>query len=64
MVWLGIGISVLYNLIGLGIAIQGYLTPVIAAILMPVSSISAVIIGLVSTEMVRQKVFKKNHFNI
>jgi Cu+-exporting ATPase len=61
MVWLGIGISVLYNLVGLTIAVQGFLTPVIAAILMPISSISAVIIGLVSTEIVRKKVFDKSH---
>ena len=61
MVWLGIAISVLYNLIGLTIAVQGFLTPVIAAILMPVSSISAVIIGLISTEIVKKRVFDKSH---
>lgn len=37
-------ISILYNLVGLSFAVQGTLQPVIAAILMPVSSISIVII--------------------
>ncbi len=33
-------ISVLYNIIGLGFAIQGNLSPLIAALLMPISSVS------------------------
>lgn len=37
--------SVLYNLIGLSFAISGHLTPLIAAILMPISSITIVIIS-------------------
>lgn len=37
------GIALLYNLIGLFFAIQGGLSPVIAAILMPVSSITIII---------------------
>lgn len=36
-------ISILYNLIGLSYAVQGQLSPVIAAILMPVSSVSIVL---------------------
>ena len=36
-------ISFLYNLIGMGFALSGNLTPIIAAILMPASSISVVI---------------------
>lgn len=35
-------LSILYNIIGLGFAVQGDLKPVIAAILMPVSSISII----------------------
>jgi Cu+-exporting ATPase len=35
-------LSILYNLIGLGFAVQGNLKPVIAAILMPVSSLSII----------------------
>lgn len=46
--------SLLYNLIGLSFAITGQLTPLIAAILMPLSSISIVAIATFST------VFRKN----
>lgn len=42
-----LGFSILYNLIGLGFAITGNLTPLIAAILMPLSSISIVLISTV-----------------
>ncbi len=37
-------LSILYNIIGLYFAVQGELTPVIAAILMPISSISIVLL--------------------
>ena len=37
-------ISVCYNLIGLYFAVTGHLTPVISAILMPVSSVSVVLL--------------------
>jgi Cu+-exporting ATPase len=36
-------ISLLYNIIGLSFAVQGILSPIIAAILMPISSISVVL---------------------
>jgi Cu+-exporting ATPase len=36
-------LSLLYNVIGLSFAVQGTLSPVVAAILMPVSSISIII---------------------
>jgi len=39
--------SVFYNVIGLGFAISGNLTPLVAAVLMPISSISIVIISTV-----------------
>ena len=44
--------SVIYNIIGLSFALSGLLTPLIAAILMPISSISVV---LISTLMARAK---------
>jgi Cu+-exporting ATPase len=34
------GISLLYNIIGLSFAVQGQLNPFIAAVLMPISSIT------------------------
>ena len=38
-----IGISFLYNIIGLGFAVTGRLSPLIAAILMPVSSVTVIL---------------------
>lgn len=38
----GFLISFLYNLVGLSFAVQGNLTPIVAAILMPISSVSVV----------------------
>jgi Cu+-exporting ATPase len=40
--WMGFGISFLYNIVGLSFAVQGNLTPIVAAILMPISSVSVV----------------------
>lgn len=47
--------SLLYNLIGLGFAITGNLAPVVAAILMPLSSISIVVFTTVYTYFLGQK---------
>ncbi len=47
--------SLFYNLIGLGFAILGYLTPVVAAILMPLSSISIVIFTTIYTSFLGNK---------
>lgn len=49
MVYSAVAISLLYNLLGLSIAVQGLLSPVWAAILMPLSSVSVVIFGLASS---------------
>ncbi|SFU16736.1 Cu+-exporting ATPase [Algoriphagus locisalis] len=48
-------LSLLYNLIGLGLAVQGLLSPVICAILMPLSSISVVIFTTLTTNFVALK---------
>jgi Cu+-exporting ATPase len=45
-------ISLAYNIIGLSFAVQGILSPVIAAILMPVSSISIVLVATISTNLI------------
>lgn len=45
-------ISLTYNIIGLSFAVQGILSPVIAAILMPVSSISIVLLATLSTTVI------------
>jgi len=44
-------ISFLYNIIGLSFAVSGYLQPVVAAILMPISSISVLIFATASTRI-------------
>ncbi|MBA4409218.1 MAG: heavy metal translocating P-type ATPase metal-binding domain-containing protein [Bacteroidota bacterium] len=47
----GFLISFLYNLIGLSFAVQGNLTPIIAAILMPISSVSVVVFASFSVNL-------------
>ena len=42
-------ISILYNIVGLYFAVQGDLSPVVAAILMPISSVSIVLFTSIST---------------
>ncbi len=44
-------ISIVYNLIGLSFAVQGLLSPMIAAILMPISSISILLISFGFTNL-------------
>jgi len=51
VVYASYGISFLYNLVGLSFAVQGALSPVIAAILMPLSSISVVTFASLSVNL-------------
>jgi len=48
-------ISFLYNFIGIGIAVQGTLSPVVSAILMPISSISIVVFTTMSTNLIAKR---------
>ncbi len=48
-------ISFIYNLIGISFAVQGLLSPVFSAILMPLSSISVVVFATVSTNFMAKK---------
>ncbi|CAM1345673.1 heavy metal translocating P-type ATPase [Tenacibaculum amylolyticum] len=48
-------ISLFYNIIGLYFAVTGQLSPVVAAILMPLSSISIVVFTTVSTNFIGRK---------
>jgi len=50
------GFSLVYNTIGLSIAISGNLTPLIAAILMPISSISVVFLAVFSVRYLAKKI--------
>ena len=45
-------ISFLYNIVGIGFAVQGTLSPIVSAILMPISSISIVVFTTVSTNLI------------
>ncbi|MDP2336154.1 MAG: heavy metal translocating P-type ATPase metal-binding domain-containing protein [Bacteroidota bacterium] len=47
----GFLISFLYNLVGLTFAVQGNLTPIVAAILMPISSVSVVVFASFSVSL-------------
>ncbi|MEM6299082.1 MAG: heavy metal translocating P-type ATPase metal-binding domain-containing protein [Bacteroidota bacterium] len=55
VVYVGFGISFLYNLVGLFFAVQGLLSPLIAAILMPLSSITVVFWGMGMTSFLFQR---------
>ena len=56
VVYAGFGLSIIYNFVGLWFAVQGMISPLFAAILMPLSSISVVIF---STTAIRQLAKKK-----
>ena len=55
IIYISFVISFLYNLFGLTFAIQGMLSPIIAAILMPLSSISVVLFATLSTNFVAKR---------
>ncbi|MEO8232195.1 MAG: heavy metal translocating P-type ATPase metal-binding domain-containing protein [Ignavibacteriota bacterium] len=48
-------ISFFYNLVGLSFAINGMLSPLIAAVLMPISSISVVLVATLATNLIAKK---------
>ncbi len=58
LIWTAFSISFLYNIVGLAFAISGNLEPVVAAILMPISSISVVIFATLSTRIASKFVFR------
>jgi P-type Cu+ transporter len=51
IIWTSLGISLFYNIIGLSFAITGNLDPLVAAILMPISSISVVSFTTIATRL-------------
>ena len=55
LVYIGFALSLIYNVIGLSFAVQGLLEPVIAAILMPLSSVTIVVFGMVSTSLLAKR---------
>jgi Cu+-exporting ATPase len=57
VIWASFVISFLYNVIGLSFAVQGTLSPLIAAILMPASSISVVLFTIGTTSILARIMF-------
>ena len=57
IVKIGFLISFQYNIVGLSFAITGNLSPVVAAILMPISSITVVAFATFSTRLLARKYF-------
>lgn len=55
IIYLSFMISFLYNAGGLAFAVQGMLSPLVAAILMPLSSISVVLFASLSTNLIAKK---------
>lgn len=51
IVKLSFAISFMYNIIGIGFAITGNLSPIVAAILMPISSVSVVAFATFATRL-------------
>ncbi len=48
-------ISLSYNLVGLSIAVQGFLSPLVAAIFMPLSSVTVVTFGFLATNLIARR---------
>jgi Cu+-exporting ATPase len=57
IIWLGFTLSFLYNIVGLTFAVTGSLSPIVAAILMPLSSITIVAFTSLSTRYFYRKIF-------
>ncbi len=55
IIYLNFLISLIYNIVGLSFAVQGLLSPLIAALLMPLSSISVVLVAVFSTNFSARK---------
>jgi Cu+-exporting ATPase len=55
IVYVAYGLAFLYNMIGLSYAVQGTLSPVIAAILMPLSSLTIVLFGVGMSSLVARR---------
>ena len=56
LVFMAYGFALIYNIIGLSFAVQGLLSPIVAAILMPLSSISIVLFGLLASNFLARRV--------
>ncbi len=55
IIYTSFGVSILYNLVGFYFAVQGLLSPLFSAVLMPLSSISVVIFTTVTTTFLAKR---------
>ena len=62
LVYISFGFSLAYNTIGIGIAVTGGLSPIIAAILMPLSSVSVIAFASLSTSILHKQLKKKLNY--
>ena len=60
IIFTSFAIAFLYNILGLGFAVSNNLTPIVAAILMPISSISIVIFVTLLTNIISNKLNTRN----
>ena len=58
LVYAALALAFIYNLIGLSFAVQGHLSPLVAAILMPLSSISIAILGTLGSSLLSKGLAK------
>jgi Cu+-exporting ATPase len=59
-VGIGFTLSIAYNLIGMFFSTQALLSPMIAAILMPASTISIILLSYLSVQMTKIMSFSEN----
>ena len=55
LVYYAYALATIYNIIGLSFAVQGLLSPVVAAVLMPLSSISIALFGVLSSSWLAKR---------
>ncbi len=55
LVYLSYAFALVYNIIGLSFAVRGALSPIVAAILMPLSSITIVLLGVLSSNWLARR---------
>jgi Cu+-exporting ATPase len=54
-IYMSFGLSLLYNAVGLGYAVSGNLSPIVAAIIMPLSTITIVSFVTIMTNIYARK---------
>lgn len=60
LVYLAYGMAFIYNIFGLSYAVTGVFTPVVAAILMPLSSVTVVLFGVLSSNVLAKRILKND----